>query len=248
MEVGELSDKACETIRQRLFKEGMKCTKSQIRYKWDEVKRLHSFYHNKVLGAKVEVKDEKFWKRILKSRISKKEYKDLIHGPPKDLEHLDFIFGNKIAVESYEKENQERESAESSRDVLTVDLERVTHDAKRFSEQLKMAEDTNKRLQECNSSLQQQNSNLQADASKSGETISKLQKEKSAMMETMAIMRESNSSMGNQLESYRIVQAPRMINEFSPLRTSLSTQFSTFLHQSFRAVSDGCGARTERPA
>ena len=41
-----------------------------------------------------------------------------------------------IAVESYEKENQERESAESSRDVLTVDLERVTHDAKRFSEQV----------------------------------------------------------------------------------------------------------------
>ena len=41
-----------------------------------------------------------------------------------------------IAVESYLKENQERESAESSRDVLTVDLERVTHDAKRFSEQV----------------------------------------------------------------------------------------------------------------
>jgi len=41
-----------------------------------------------------------------------------------------------IAVEFYEKENQERLSAESSRDVLTVDLERVTHDAKRFSEQV----------------------------------------------------------------------------------------------------------------
>ena len=41
-----------------------------------------------------------------------------------------------IAVESYEKENPERESAESSRDVPTVDLETVTHDAKRFSEQV----------------------------------------------------------------------------------------------------------------
>lgn len=39
-------------------------------------------------------------------------------------------------MESYEKEKKERESAESSRDVLTVDLERVTHDAKRFSEQV----------------------------------------------------------------------------------------------------------------
>ena len=73
-----------------------------------------------------------------------------------------------------------------------------------LSNQLKMVQDTNKRLQEYNTSLQQYNSNLQADASKSGETISKLQKEKSAMMETMAIMRESNSSMGNQLESSRV--------------------------------------------
>ncbi|CAN6236341.1 unnamed protein product [Urochloa humidicola] len=111
-----------------------------------------------------------------------------------------------IAVESYEKEKQERESAESSRDVLTVDLERVTHDAKRFSEQLKMVQDTNKRLQEYNTSLQQYNSNLQADASKSGETISKLQKEKSAMMETMAVLRECNNSMGSQLESSRASQ------------------------------------------
>ncbi|KAG2574973.1 hypothetical protein PVAP13_7KG413400 [Panicum virgatum] len=111
-----------------------------------------------------------------------------------------------IAAESYEKEMQERELAESSRDLLTVDLERVTHDAKRFSEQLKMVQDTNKRLQEYNTSLQQYNSNLQADASKSGETISKLQKEKSAMMETMAALRECNNSMSSQLESSRASQ------------------------------------------
>ncbi|KAG2569031.1 hypothetical protein PVAP13_7NG367400 [Panicum virgatum] len=111
-----------------------------------------------------------------------------------------------IAVESYEKEKQERESAERSRDVLTVELERATHDAKRFSEQLKMVQDTNKRLQEYNTSLQQYNSNLQADASKSGETISKLQKEKSAMMETMAALRECHNSMSSQLESSRASQ------------------------------------------
>jgi hypothetical protein len=33
-------------------------------------------------------------------------------------------------MESYEKVKQERESAERSWDLLTVDLERVTHDAK----------------------------------------------------------------------------------------------------------------------
>ncbi|XP_062226851.1 kinesin-like protein KIN-14H [Phragmites australis] len=111
-----------------------------------------------------------------------------------------------VAVESYEKEKKERESAETSRDLLTVDLERVAHDAKRFSEQLKMVQDTNKRLQEYNTSLQQYNSNLQADASKSGEAISKLQKEKSAMMETMAVLKECNSSMNTQLESSRASQ------------------------------------------
>ena len=70
--------------------------------------------------------------------------------------------------------------------------------------QLKMVQDTNKRLQEYNTSLQQYNSNLQADASKSGETISKLQKEKSTMMETMAALRECNNSMSSQLESSRV--------------------------------------------
>ncbi|KAG8066364.1 hypothetical protein GUJ93_ZPchr0004g40372 [Zizania palustris] len=121
-----------------------------------------------------------------------------------------------LAVESYEKERQDRESAETSRDMLTVDLERVTHEAKRFSEQLKMVQDTNKRLQEYNTSLQQYNSNLQADASKSGETISKLQKEKSAMMETMVSLKDLNNSMKNQLDSSRTSQqeAIRVKEEF----------------------------------
>jgi kinesin family protein C1 len=67
-----------------------------------------------------------------------------------------------------------------------------------------MVQDTNKRLQEYNASLQQYNSNLQADATKSGDTISKLQKEKSAMMETMVSLRECNNSMSTQLESSRV--------------------------------------------
>lgn len=117
-------------------------------------------------------------------------------------ESLDKEMADKlIAVESYEKERHERESAEASRDVLTVDLERVTHEAKRFSEQLKMVQDTNKRLLEYNTSLQQYNSNLQADTTKNGEIISKLQKEKSAMMEAMTNLKETNNSMKNQLDS-----------------------------------------------
>lgn len=67
-----------------------------------------------------------------------------------------------------------------------------------------MVQDTNKRLQEYNTSLQQYNSNLQADASKSGDIISKLQKEKSAMMETMASLKDLNNSMKNHLDSSRV--------------------------------------------
>ncbi|KAL6844533.1 hypothetical protein ACP4OV_026206 [Aristida adscensionis] len=110
------------------------------------------------------------------------------------------------AVESYEKEKQERESAVTLRDKLTVDLERVTYEAQRFSDQLKMLQDTNKRLQDYNASLQQYNSNLQADASKNGEAISRLQKEKNAMMDTLTALKECNSSMNNQLESSRASQ------------------------------------------
>ena len=64
-----------------------------------------------------------------------------------------------------------------------------------------MVQDTNKRLQEYNSSLQQYNSNLQADTSKNGEIISKLQREKSAMMEAMTNLKDLNNSMKNQLDS-----------------------------------------------
>jgi kinesin family protein C1 len=64
-----------------------------------------------------------------------------------------------------------------------------------------MVQDTNKRLQEYNASLQQYNSNLQADTTKNGEIISKLQREKSAMMEAMTSLKDHNNSIKNQLDS-----------------------------------------------
>ncbi|CAN6343771.1 unnamed protein product [Urochloa humidicola] len=105
--------------------------------------------------------------------------------------------------DGYLVEQEKLRGAMDAENTRHTELERVNHDVKRFSEQLKMVQDTNKRLQEYNTSLQQYNSNLQADASKSGETISKLQKEKSAMMETMAALRECNNSVDSQLESSR---------------------------------------------
>lgn len=67
-----------------------------------------------------------------------------------------------------------------------------------------MLQETNKRLQEYNTSLQQYNSNLQADAQKNGEAISKLQKEKNAMMETLNGLRDHVNSVKNQLDISRV--------------------------------------------
>lgn len=67
-----------------------------------------------------------------------------------------------------------------------------------------MLQETNKRLQEYNTSLQQYNSNLQSDAVKNGETISKLQKEKNAMMDSLTSLRDHSNSLKNQLDSSRV--------------------------------------------
>uniref|UniRef100_A0A6V7QUD3 Kinesin-like protein n=1 Tax=Ananas comosus var. bracteatus TaxID=296719 RepID=A0A6V7QUD3_ANACO len=135
---------------------------------------------------------------------------------------------DKLAIlEAYEEEKELRVAAESSRAALAEELERVSHDAKRFGDQLKMVQDTNKRLQEYNTSLQQYNSNLQADVVKNGEAISKLQKEKSAMMETLASLRDHANSVKNQLESSRssqqeaIRQKEELTKEVGCLRSEL---------------------------
>ncbi|KAM0932119.1 putative minus-end-directed kinesin ATPase [Dioscorea sansibarensis] len=107
------------------------------------------------------------------------------------------------AIKSYEKEAEARVASEASRAALSEDLERANHEGKRSNDQIKMLQETNKRLQEYNTSLQQYNSNLQSDAVKNGETISKLQKEKNAMMDSLTSLRDHSNSLKNQLDSSR---------------------------------------------
>ncbi|XP_008778969.2 kinesin-like protein KIN-14H isoform X1 [Phoenix dactylifera] len=109
-------------------------------------------------------------------------------------------------VKSYETEREARIAVENLRATLSEELEKVNQEARRFSDQLKMIQETNKRLQEYNTSLQQYNSNLQADALKNGETISKLQKEKNAMMETLTGLRDHTNSLKIQLDASRSSQ------------------------------------------
>lgn len=135
---------------------------------------------------------------------------------------------DKVAsIKSYEEERVARVAAENMRATLSEELERVDQEARRFSDQLKMIQETNRRLQEYNTSLQHYNSNLQADALKNGETISKLQKEKNAMMETLTGLRDHTNSLKIQLDSSRssqqeaIKQKEELKKEVSCLRSEL---------------------------
>ncbi|WOL04543.1 kinesin-5-like [Canna indica] len=131
------------------------------------------------------------------------------------------------AINSYENEREARVAAESSRDALSVDLGRVTQEKKCATDQLRMLQETNKRLQEYNASLQQYNSNLQNEANKNNERISRLQKEKSAVMESLTSARDHTSSLKIQLDSSRssqqdaLKQKEELKKEVSFLRTEL---------------------------
>lgn len=67
-----------------------------------------------------------------------------------------------------------------------------------------MLQETNRRLQEYNTSLQQYNSNLQNEANKNGETISRFQKEKSVIMESLTTARDHANSLKSQLDASRV--------------------------------------------
>lgn len=67
-----------------------------------------------------------------------------------------------------------------------------------------MSQETSKRLQEYNNSLQQYSSSLHAENAKNGETISKLQNEKNAVMETLTGLRDHTNSLKIQLDSSRV--------------------------------------------
>ncbi|XP_019703067.1 kinesin-like protein KIN-14H isoform X1 [Elaeis guineensis] len=131
------------------------------------------------------------------------------------------------SIKSYEEEREARIAAENLRATLSEELEKVNQEARCLSDQLKMIQETSKRLQEYNISLQQYSSSLRAEAAKDGETISKLQKEKNAMMETLTGLRDHVNSLKIQLDSSRssqqesIKQKEELKKEVGCLRTEL---------------------------
>ncbi|KAJ8477062.1 hypothetical protein OPV22_020789 [Ensete ventricosum] len=115
-----------------------------------------------------------------------------------------------VVIKSCENERETRVAVEKSRDALSLDLQRVNRENKCLSDQLKLLQETNRRLQEYNTSLQQYNSNLQNETNKNGETILRLQKEKSAIMESLSSARDHANSLKSQLDSSKSSQQEAM--------------------------------------
>uniref|UniRef100_A0ACD5UQG7 Uncharacterized protein n=1 Tax=Avena sativa TaxID=4498 RepID=A0ACD5UQG7_AVESA len=132
-----------------------------------------------------------------------------------------------ILLRSHGDEKEARIAAESSRNELSEELNRVKLDHKHLNDQIKMLQDTNKRLQEYNTSLQQYNCNLQADATKNAETTAKLQKEKNTMVETMNGLKDHANSVKMQLDlakssqSEALKQKNDLLKEVDTLRCEL---------------------------
>ncbi|KAG6491371.1 hypothetical protein ZIOFF_052711 [Zingiber officinale] len=132
-----------------------------------------------------------------------------------------------VAIESHENERRTRIEVENSLESVAAEFERVTQEKECMSDQLKILQETNRRLQEYNTSLQHYNSNLQNEANKNGETISRLQKEKSSLMENLASTRDHTNSLKNQLDVSRssqqdaIKQNEELKKDVNFLRTEL---------------------------
>ncbi|WOL03427.1 kinesin-5-like isoform X4 [Canna indica] len=133
----------------------------------------------------------------------------------------------------YEDERDARVAVENTLASLSQDLEKASKEISRLNDQLKIAQENNKRLDVHNTSLQQYSDKLQAVVLQRDETISKLQKEKSAIMENSTGMRDHISSLKNQLESSRSSQ-----QEAVKLKEELNKELSC-LRGELQQVRDG---------
>ncbi|KAG9454248.1 hypothetical protein H6P81_007152 [Aristolochia fimbriata] len=131
------------------------------------------------------------------------------------------------AMESHKRESEARAVAEKLQVSLSEELEKAQQEAQKANQHMLSLVDNHKRLQEYNTSLQQYNSKLQMDASTANETITRLNKEKNAMMETLSSLRAHSALLQEQLTSTRtsqqeaVRQKEALTNEVGCLRTEL---------------------------
>ncbi|KAJ3672138.1 hypothetical protein LUZ60_006859 [Juncus effusus] len=162
---------------------------------------------------KKNLEAETAMKLELESELSKKieEQRETIERLTRNCESLEEALKKEIAektaaIESFEKERESKKVAESSVTELNHELAKSKEELQQVSDQLKTVQDNIKRLTEYNNSLQQYNSNLQSEGAKKEQLIQRVQKEKSAMIDSMAGLKEQINKLKNQLDSSKVSQ------------------------------------------
>ncbi|ERM99862.1 hypothetical protein AMTR_s00098p00155820 [Amborella trichopoda] len=117
------------------------------------------------------------------------------------------------ALDSSRKEIEARLAAEKTIASLSEELEKAHQELVNLNQQMSNLQECNKRLQEYNASLQQYNSKLQTDAAAANESISRIQKEKNAMMETLSTNRGLSTSLQEKLNASKASEQEALIQK-----------------------------------
>ncbi|KAI7747146.1 hypothetical protein M8C21_033325, partial [Ambrosia artemisiifolia] len=105
------------------------------------------------------------------------------------------------AVETLMTEKNARLTAEMSQASLTEDLEKAQSECSSANLKIISLNDMYKRLQEYNTGLQQYNSKLQTELNQTSETLSKVEHEKAALMESLSKLKGHHETQQAQLAS-----------------------------------------------
>ncbi|KAH8493510.1 hypothetical protein H0E87_020315 [Populus deltoides] len=112
----------------------------------------------------------------------------------------------KDAIACHRKENEARIALEALQASLSKDLEKAQQDILAANQRASSVDDMYKRLQEYNLSLQQYNSKLHAELEVARESLKRVEKEKSTIVENHSTLRGRYSSLQDQLNLARTAQ------------------------------------------
>ncbi|PKI72967.1 hypothetical protein CRG98_006667, partial [Punica granatum] len=131
------------------------------------------------------------------------------------------------ALDLHRMEAEARVAAERLQASLSEDLEKIRQEKQVADQQVVSLKETYKRLQEYNTSLQQYNTKLQTDLSSANESLTRVEKEKLAIVENLSTLRGHYNSLQDQLTSSRVAlddavkQKESLVNELKCLREEL---------------------------
>lgn len=182
----------------------------------DYIKRLRACIRAFQQSEEILIQEkEQTYNQILDERKTHKATEELLKSEKEELEKdlLDTKTVCKTLEDKLYEAEAERKSLlsdqERSAEVLQQansevarlleDLDAYHKDLESANEQVVALQEINKRLQEYNASLQMYNSKMQTDAATAAETIAKIQKEKTGMMETLSSLKGHSVALQEQL-------------------------------------------------